>query len=230
MLAHVPRTFYRKSSQMLELFTWGTPNGHKVHILLEECGTAYRIHPANINDKEAFAAQISPLAVNRKIPLLIDTEANDGRGLTISESGAILIYLAEKHGSFLPADVTGRYAAMQWLMFQMSAVGPMMGQLNHFRSRTDAHDNAYVLERFGIEVRRIHGVMEQHLSQGHEWFAGAEYSIADMAIFPWLRLSEKLGQPWSAHPQLHRWYERILTRPAVQRALHIPHLTATAKV
>ncbi len=212
---------------MLDLYTWGTPNGHKVHIMLEECEAAFRTHAANINDKERFAAQIAPLCVNKKIPLLIDNDARGGQSVTVSESGAILIYLAEKYQRFLSTDVVERSAAMQWLMFQMSAVGPMMGQLNHFKGRAESQD-AYALARFGGEVHRIHAVMEQHLAHNH-WFAGAQYSIADMAIFPWLRLSEKLGIMWSDLPRLHQWFERVAARPTVQRALEHPHIATAAK-
>ncbi|MDR2334557.1 MAG: glutathione S-transferase C-terminal domain-containing protein [Burkholderiaceae bacterium] len=216
-------------SQMLDLYTWGTPNGHKVHIMLEECDATYRLHPADINDKERFAAMLAPLGVNRKIPLLIDGDALDGKPVTIFESGAILIHLAEKYRRFLSQEIPERSAAMQWLMFQMSAVGPMMGQLSHFRGRSRSvpssePSDAYALERFEGEVRRIHSVMEQHL-RNNAYFAGPQYSIADMAIFPWLRLSEKMGIDAAAYPRLNEWREHIALRPAVQRALALPELT-----
>ncbi|MBF5005746.1 glutathione binding-like protein [Diaphorobacter caeni] len=218
---------------MLDLYTWGTPNGHKVHIMLEECDAICRLHPADINDKEAFAAIMAPLGVNRKIPLLIDSGAPDADPVTIFESGAILIHLAEKYRRFLSQDAPERSAAMQWLMFQMSAVGPMMGQLSHFRGRARSapageSPDAYALERFELEVRRIHSVMERHL-QSNAYFAGPQYSIADMAIFPWLRLSEKLGIDVAAYPHLKEWRERIALRPAVQRALALPELTEAIK-
>lgn len=211
---------------MLDLLTWGTPNGHKVHIMLEECGTPYRIHPANIHDKERFLSLLSPLSVNPKIPVLVDNDTRDGQRVTVCESGAILIYLAEKYQRFLSNAPVERFASMQWLMFQMSAVGPMMGQLNHFQAR--AHpDDAYARERFSGEVQRLHDVMEQHLAH-NDFFAGSRYSVADMAIFPWLRLSEKMGLPWPDFPKLRHWYERILARPAVQRALQLPHISTAA--
>lgn len=212
---------------MLDLFTWGTPNGHKVHIMLEECNAIYRIHPADLNDKQGFAALIAPHSVNGKIPLLIDDDAAHGETLKVFESGAILIYLAEKYQRFLSPHPAPRFAAMQWLMFQMSAVGPMMGQFNHFKGRAHPGD-AYTLERFGTEVRRIHAVMEQQL-QSQGYFAGDQYSIADMAIFPWLRLSQKLSIAWSDFPQLHAWYLKIQARPAVQRALALPSLIPTTR-
>lgn len=219
--------------QMLDLYTWGTPNGHKVHIMLEECDATYRIHPADINDKETFSAMMAPLGVNRKIPLLIDSDPQDGKPVTIFESGAILIHLAEKFRRFLSQDIAERSSAMQWLMFQMSAVGPMMGQLSHFRGRSRSEPSAeqsdgYALERFAAEVQRIHSVMEQHL-QNSAYFAGTQYSIADMAIFPWLRLSEKMGIDVVAYPRLNEWRERIASRPAVQRALALPELTQATK-
>lgn len=202
---------------MIDFHTWATPNGYKVHIMLEECGAAYRLHPVNIRDEAALSAQVLPLNVNRKIPVIVDDEGPGGESITVSESGAILFYLAEKTGRFLSSHPVQRHAAMQWLMFQMSAVGPMMGQLNHFTTRDDVGD-AYARARFGTEVSRIHAVMERHLGD-HAFFAGAEYSIADMAIFPWLRLSEKLGVQWSGLPRLRAWFDQIAERPAVQRAL-----------
>lgn len=212
---------------MLNLFTWGTPNGHKVHIMLEECDAQYRIVPANINDNATFPALITPVSVNRKIPVLVDDDNVGATSVTIFESGAILLYLAEKYQRFLSTDPVQRYAAVQWLMFQMSAVGPIMGQLNHFKGRANPNDT-YTLQRFGTEVQRIHTVMEQHLTD-HDYFAGTQYSIADMAVFPWLRLSEKLGIQWSQFPMLHNWYQRIMARPAVQRALQLPNISTVAK-
>lgn len=212
---------------MLDLLTWGTPNGHKVHIMLEECDAVYRIHPADLNDKPGFAALLAPHSVNGKIPVLIDSDVGSDQPLTVFESGAILIYLAEKYQRFLSQQPVERSAALQWLMFQMSAVGPMMGQFNHFRGRANP-DDAYALERFGGEVRRIHAVMEQHL-QNKAYFAGGAYSIADMAIFPWLRLSEKFGISWADFPRLHDWLQRIQARPAVQRALALPSLSPTTR-
>ncbi|THJ36470.1 glutathione S-transferase family protein [Lampropedia aestuarii] len=212
---------------MLDLYTWGTPNGHKVHIMLEECDAQYRIHPVNISNQESIDSQIASLTINKKIPLLVDNNAASNQGpLVIAESGAILIYLAEKYQQFWATEPTARYQTMQWLMFQMSAVGPMMGQCNHFKSRHQS-DGGYALARFSAEVARIHAVMEQHV-RDHAYFAGSHYSIADMAIFPWLRLSQKLDEAWSARTQLHRWYERIALRPAVQRALHLPDLNSKA--
>ncbi len=211
---------------MMDLYSWATPNGHKVHIMLEECGADYRIHPVDINDPEALSGGISHRTLNRKIPVLVDSDAGAGKEITIFESGAILIYLADKYRRFLSADPAERYGALQWLMFQMSAVGPMMGQLSHFKRRGDANDE-YAISRFGAEVRRIHTVMEQHLDV-RPYFAGEHYSIADMAVFPWLRVSEKLGMAWSDYPRLRGWYERLNERAAVQRALHRPEFTPAA--
>lgn len=213
---------------MMDLYTWGTPNGHKVHIMLMECEREAdcRVHAVNINDKQQLADQVSPLVVNPKIPFLVDRHGADNAEVRISESGAILIYLAEKYQRFLATEPLERFRALQWLMFQMSAVGPMMGQLNHFRGRQNDGD-AYAVERFSTEVLRLHDVMEKHLT-ACSYFAGGQYSIADMAIFPWIRLSQKLGIAWQDHPHLHDWYERVLARPAVQRALLLPHLTLAA--
>ena len=211
---------------MMDLYSWATPNGHKVHIMLEECAAVCRIHPVDINDQEALVGAIAQRTLNRKIPVLVDTDARTGKEITIFESGAILIYLAGKYGRFLSADPAERYGALQWLMFQMSAVGPMMGQLSHFKRRGGSSDG-YAIDRFGAEVRRIHTVMEQHL-EASPYFAGEHYSIADMAVFPWMRVSQKLGMAWSDYPRLRDWYGRLDERPAVQRALHRVEFTPAA--
>lgn len=214
---------------MLELYTWGTPNGHKVHIMLEECNAEFNIIPVDINNKSSIEMKISLINVNKKIPVLVDNHGSDeGKRVIISESGAILIYLANKYQQFLSQAVIERYQSLQWLMFQMSAVGPIMGQCNHFRGRTNL-DNTYPLERFETEVKRLHSVMNSHLSN-HSYFSGSQYTIADMAIFPWLRLSEKLGIAWSEYPHLHKWFEEIIKRPAVQRALKLPDVTIPTKI
>jgi GST-like protein len=192
--------------------------------MLEECAANYRVRPVDINNKESLFAQLSQLALNKKIPVLVDTEAGTGKEIKVSESGAILIYLAEKYQRFIPTDPLERYRAIQWLMFQMSAVGPIMGQLSHFKRRGHP-DDAYALERFATETHRLHAVMEQHLSSSR-YFAGGQYSIADMAIFPWLRVSEKLGFAWPDYPRLRDWFECIRERPAVQRALGLPRVTS----
>ncbi len=202
---------------MIDLYSWATPNGHKVHIMLRECGLEHRLLAVDIGRGDQFQPPFSTLGPNRKIPLLVDHDGPGGQALTLSESGAILIYLAEKTGKFLPAQGAARHRTLQWLMFQMSAVGPMMGQSNHFRHGSP-QVLPYAIERFGNEVKRLHGVMEQHLAS-HAYFGGEDYSIADMAIFPWLRASEKHGILWPEHPRLRAWFETVQSRPAVRQAL-----------
>jgi len=202
---------------MIDLYSWGTPNGHKVHIMLEECGLEHRLTPVDIAKGEQLLEPFSSLGPNRKIPLMVDPQGPSGQPITLFESGAILIYLAEKTGQFLPDGLIARYQVLQWLMFQMSAVGPMMGQSNHFLN-VATEPIPYAVDRFGAEVRRIHVVMERHLA-ANGFFGGELYSIADMAIFPWLRASEKQGISWSDHPRLHKWFNDIGQRPAVQRGL-----------
>lgn len=217
------------SVKMLELYSWGTPNGHKVHIMLEESNAEFNIIPVDINNQNSIEINISQINANKKIPVLVDDYGSDGnKRVVISESGAILLYLADKYQKFLSQAIEERYQSLQWLMFQMSAVGPMMGQCNHFKGRINLND-AYPLERFETEVKRQHSVMNSHLSN-HKYFGGSQYTIADMAIFPWLRLSEKLGIAWGEYPHLHKWFEEIIERPAVQRALKLPDITVATKV
>ena len=190
---------------MIEVHTWPTPNGHKIHIMLEETGLEYEVRPVNIRIGEQFKAEFLRISPNNKIPAIVDRNGPDGKPIAVFESGAILVYLAGKTGKLLPRDVRGKYVALQWLMFQMGSVGPMMGQAGHFRSNAVPERIEYAINRYTNEVRRLHAVMEKRLSEA-PYFAGSEYSIADIAIFPWLRASERNG---------------IDARPAVQRALKV---------
>jgi len=205
---------------MIEVHTWPTPNGHKVHIMLEETGLEYQIRPVNIRTGEQFGPEFLRISPNNKIPAIVDRDGPGGQSLSVFESGAILVYLAGKTGKLLPRDDRGKYVALQWLMFQMGSIGPMMGQANHFRSNVVPQGVDYSLNRYTKEVRRLHGVMEKRLSHA-AYFAGADYSIADIAIFPWLRSSERHGINWSEFPKVKTWFDKINGRPAVQRALKV---------
>jgi GST-like protein len=205
---------------MIEVYTWPTPNGHKIHIMLEETGLKYEVRPLNIRTGEQFGADFLGISPNNKIPAIVDTDGPQRTRFPVFESGAILVYLAGKTGKFLPADDAGKYVALQWLMFQMGSVGPMMGQSGHFRSNAVPERIDYAINRYGNEVRRLHAVMEKRLSQVR-YFAGAAYSIADIAIFPWLRASERNGIDWAEFPKVKRWFDAIASRPAVQRALKV---------
>ncbi|HVQ62756.1 MAG TPA: glutathione binding-like protein [Burkholderiales bacterium] len=205
---------------MIEVYTWPTPNGHKIHIMLEETGLEYQIRPVNIRTGEQFGPEFLGISPNNKIPAIVDRDGPGGQPISVFESGAILVYLAGKTGKFLPRDDRGKYVALQWVMFQMGNIGPMMGQANHFRSNVVPQGVEYSLNRYTKEVRRLHGVMEKRLSQA-AYFAGADYSIADIAIFPWLRSSERHRINWSEFPKVKAWFDKIHGRPAVQRALKV---------
>ena len=207
---------------MIELYTWSTPNGRKVSIMLEECGLPYRVHKINIGtNSEQFAPDYLKINPNGKIPSIVDPEGPDGKPIAMMESGAILIYLAGKSGKFLPRSARGKYEALQWLMFQMGGVGPMFGQAHHFM-RAKKDEIPYGSERYGAEAKRLYGVMDRHLAD-HEYFA-REYSIADIAIYPWVARHEwhrvELGQ----FPNVKRWYDAIGARPAVQKGMAVPQV------
>jgi GST-like protein len=204
---------------MIELYTWPTPNGHKIHIMLEETGLEYRVIPVNINKGEQFAPEFLKIAPNNRIPAMVDPDGPDGEPLPLFESGAILIYLAEKTGRFLPADPRGRYTTLQWLMFQMGNIGPMLGQAHHFRIYAK-EKIPYAIARYTNEATRLYRVVDRRLGES-DWIAGPEYTIADMAIWPWLRRYERQGQSLDDYPNLARWYHEMVERPAVQRALKV---------
>jgi GSH-dependent disulfide-bond oxidoreductase len=204
---------------MIELYTWATPNGHKVHIMLEECELPYQVHPVHIGRGDQFAPEFLAISPNNRIPAIVDNDGPGGQPLSLCESGAILIYLAEKTGRFLPTCGPGRYTALQWLMFQMSSVGPIFGQCYHFR--TDSEERIpYAINRFTNEARKLYAVMDRHLST-NEYLGGQEYSIADMAIFPWVHGIEKQGHDPSLYPNVVSWWERIRARPAVRRGVKV---------
>jgi len=205
---------------MIEVYTWPTPNGHKIHIMLEETGLEYEVRPVNIRTGEQFGPEFLRISPNNKIPAIVDTQGPGGKPFPVFESGAILIYLAGKSGRLLPREDADKYVALQWLMFQMGSIGPMMGQAGHFRSNAVPERIEYAIKRYANEVRRLHRVMEKRLSAA-PYFGGAEYSIADIAIFPWLRNSERNGIDWNEFPGVKKWFDGIAARPAVQRALKV---------
>lgn len=203
---------------MIDVYFWTTPNGYKVTIMLEEIGLPYNVIPVNIGKGEQFAPEFLKISPNNKIPAIVDYEGPDGKPLAIFESGAILLYLAEKTGKLMPSDVRGRYDVIQWLMFQMGSVGPMLGQAHHFR-RYAPEPIEYAIDRYTKEARRIYRVIDKRVAET-PYLAGS-YSIADIATFPWLRTYKWQGQNIDDFPHLKRWFDSINDRPAVQRGLAV---------
>ncbi len=204
---------------MIDVYTWATPNGHKIHIMLEECGLEYRVHPINIGAGDQFGEPFLEISPNNKIPAIVDPDGPDGKPISLFESGAILLYLAGKTGKFLPQDVRGKYEALQWLMFQMGGVGPMLGQAHHFRIYAPEKIE-YAINRYTNEAKRLYGVIDTQLSK-HKWLAGDEYTIADIATFPWLRSWQNQGVELDDYPYLKRWFNEIAERPAVKRGVEV---------
>ncbi len=204
---------------MIEVYSWATPNGHKIHIMLEECGLAYRAIPVDIGAGDQFAPEFLAISPNNKIPAIVDPDGPDGEPISMFESGAILLYLAAKTGRFLPADLRGRYTTLEWLMFQMGGVGPMLGQAHHFRLYAP-EKIAYAIERYSNEAKRLYGVIDKRLGS-HAFVAGDEYTIADIAIFPWLRSWKNQGIVLDDYPALERWFDGVAARPAVQRGVEV---------
>jgi GST-like protein len=203
---------------MIDLYSWPTPNGHKIHIMLEECGLPYAVHAVDIGAGDQFKPEFLAISPNNKIPAIVDSDGPDGEPISLFESGAILLYLAGKTGRFLPGDVRGKYVALQWLMFQMGSVGPMFGQAHHFRAYA-LEKIDYAVNRYTNEARRLYSVMDKRLA-ATPYFAG-EYGIADMAIFPWTRSHERQGVSLDDYPNLRRWFDAVADRPAVQRGLKV---------
>ena len=204
---------------MIDVYSWATPNGHKIHIMLEECGLPYRVHAVNIGAGEQFAPEFLAISPNHKIPAIVDAEGPDGAPISLFESGAILLYLAGKTGKFLPVSTRAKYEVLQWLMFQMGGVGPMLGQAHHFRLYAP-EKIAYAIERYTNEARRLYGVMDRRIAKSR-YIGGPEYSIADIAIFPWLRSWKNQGIDWVEFPNLKGWFDEIAARPAVLRAVEV---------
>ena len=204
---------------MIEVYSWATPNGHKVHIMLEECGLPYRAIPVNIGAGDQFKPEFLAISPNNKIPAIVDPYGPDGQPISMFESGAILLYLASKTGRFLPEDTRGRFQTLEWLMFQMGSIGPMLGQTHHFRIYAP-EKIGYAIERYSNEARRLYGVMDRRLAKSR-YIAGPDYGIADIAIFPWLRSWKNQGIEWSEFPHLKGWFDEIAARPAVQRGVEV---------
>jgi GST-like protein len=212
---------------MIELYTWKTPNGFKISIALEELGLVYQVHPVRIGAGEQFKPEFLAISPNNKIPAIVDTEGPGSRRLSVFESGAILIYLAEKTGRLLPKDPAGRVAALEWLMFQMASIGPMLGQAHHFRAYAP-EKIPYAIDRYTNEARRLYGVLDRRLAQV-EYLAG-EYSIADIAIYPWLRAPDRQGVELGEYPHVARWRDAVAARPAVVRGLAVPKVDAPGEM
>jgi GST-like protein len=204
---------------MIELYFYPSPNALKITIMLEECGIDYRIQPVNITRGEQFKPEFLAISPNNKVPAIVDLAAPTGP-LALFESGAILVYLAEKTGRFLPSDVAGRFEVLKWLFWQVGGLGPMAGQAHHFRAFATEHV-PYGITRYTNEVNRLYGVLDRAL-QGRDYVAG-EYSIADMAMWPWVQPHERQGQNLNDFPAIKRWYSAMEARPAVQRAFSLGH-------
>jgi GST-like protein len=204
---------------MLDVWSWPTPNGHKVHIAVEEMGLPYRVVPVNIGSGEQFRPDFLAITPNHRIPAIVDSDGPGGRPISLFESGAILIYLAEKTGQLMPTDPAARYTCLQWLMFQMGGVGPMFGQYGHFHSYAP-EKLPYAMDRYANEVKRLHRVLDKRLAEA-AFLAGDAYSIADIATYPWLRFPERRGIDFADYPNVRRWFETIDARPAVQRGVAV---------
>jgi GSH-dependent disulfide-bond oxidoreductase len=200
---------------MIDLYTWSTPNGRKVSIMLEECGLAYAAHAVNITKDEQFKPEFLKISPNNRIPAIIDRD----NGRSLFESGAILLYLAEKTGKFWPADAARHWQTVEWLMWQMGGIGPMIGQVHHF-VRNNKGKAPYAEERYLKETHRLYGVLDKRLAQ--EAYVAGEYSIADMAIWPWISRFEWHTVDLNQYANVARWYKAIAARPAVARGYDVP--------
>ena len=209
---------------MITLYYWPTPNGHKITIFLEEAGVEYRLAPVNIGKGEQFTPGFLVISPNNRMPAIVDDAPQDGGApISVFESGAILLYLAEKSGEFLSSDLRGRVRALEWLFWQVGGLGPMAGQNHHF-ARYATQKIPYAIERYVNETNRLYGVLDRRLAEA-EYLAGA-YSIADMAAYPWIVPYEAQGQKLEDFPNVKRWFEAIAARPAVKRAYEIGDATA----
>jgi GST-like protein len=206
---------------VIDLYTWSTPNGRKVSIMLEECGLDYRVHPVDISKNQQFAPDFLAISPNNKIPAIVDSEGPNGSGeYALFESGAILIYLADKAGKLYPKERRAHFQVLQWLMWQMGGFGPMLGQAHHFR-RFAAEKIPYAIDRYSAEAKRLYGVLEKQLEKG-EYVVGNDYSIADIAIYPWTQRYEWQGIDLKEFPNVARWCASLAARPAVAKGMAVP--------
>jgi GST-like protein len=208
---------------MIDIYSWPTPNGHKVHIMLEECGQRlgrdWNAHGVDIGAGDQFDPEFLKISPNNKIPALVDPNGPNGKRFALFESGAILLYLASKYNRFLPKTDAGKFETLQWLMFQMGGVGPMLGQAHHFRIYAPEKID-YAYDRYTNEAKRIYGVLDKQVSKT-PYIAGKQYTIADIATFPWLRSWQNQGIDWADFPALKDWFDRIAERPAVKRGVTV---------
>ena len=204
---------------MIDIYSWATPNGHKVHIMLEECGQRlgrdWQAHPINIGTGDQFQPAFLEISPNNKIPAMVDPKGPNGKPMHLFESGAILLYLASKFNRFLPKSDAAKFETLQWLMFQMGGVGPMLGQAHHFRIYAPEKID-YAYDRYTNEAKRLYGVLDKQV-QKHPYIAGKQYTVADIATFPWLRSWQNQGINWKNYPALKDWFDRVSERPAVKR-------------
>lgn len=209
---------------MIDIYSWATPNGHKVHIMLEECsqrlGRDWQAHPIDIGAGDQFQPEFLRISPNNKIPAMVDPHGPNGKPIHLFESGAILVYLAGKYGKFMPKADAAKYQVLQWLMFQMGGVGPMLGQAHHFRGYAPEKIE-YAINRYTNEAKRVYGVLNKQIETTGAFLAGRQYTIADIATFPWLRSWERQGIDWADYPALKDWFDRINARPAVQRGVQV---------
>jgi GST-like protein len=206
---------------MIDLYTWATPNGRKISVMLEEVGLPYEVHPVNLQKQEQFKPEYLAINPNNKIPSIIDRDGPGAKPYTLFESGAILMYLAEKSGKLMPKEISARYEVIQWLMFQMGGVGPMFGQA-HNLFRSDPQKDSYGVERFKKEVARLYDVMDRQLAKRE--FLASDYSIADIATYPWVSRYEMHQTKLEDFPNVKRWFDTISARPAVQRGMALPKM------
>jgi GST-like protein len=204
---------------MIDVYSWPTPNGHKVHIMMEETGLSYAVHPVDIGKGEQFKPEFLAISPNNKIPAIVDPHGPDGEPIALFESGAILVYLAAKTNMLLPTDHRGRWTALQWLMFQMGGVGPMLGQAHHFNVYAPERI-PYAMDRYSKEANRLYGVLDRRLGKS-EYVGGDDYTIADIAVMPWLRSYKNQNVEMDAYPNVKRWFDAVNARPAVQRGLQV---------
>ncbi len=204
---------------MIKVYSWATPNGHKVHVMLEECGLTYRAIPVDIGAGDQFKPDFLAISPNNKIPAIIDPDGPDGAPISLFESGAILLYLAAKTGKLLPEGTRERYEVLQWLMFQMGGLGPMLGQAHHFRIYAP-EKLPYAIQRYTQEAKRLYGVLDRRLARSR-YIGGGGYSIADIAIYPWLRSWKNQGIDWADYPHLKGWFDEVGARPAVRRGVEV---------